>query len=220
MAQIKIKCPNKDCGKTLIVDSDMAGKKGKCSTCDAIFLIPGTPNPDSKPSGSALNLATTKSGELSDETKRGSTSGTQKSPKTSPAKKSTEKFLDDYVEKPSPKKDRPKRGSDEYVVEEVDFVDYSEPEDRPRRARPERRPASRRDDDYEDYEDYDDYDAPRGRRRRDDDYYEDPYDDGYGETVRTRRTPSATKRPQNRADPRGHAHHGDFRLRVLRGDWD
>jgi hypothetical protein len=188
VAQIKIKCPNPDCGKTLIVDSDMAGKKGKCSTCDAIFLIPGTPNPDAKPSGSAVNLAATKSGELSDETRKGSTSGTQKAPKNSPTKKSTEKFLDDYVEKSNPKKDRPKRGSDEYVVEEVDYVDYSDSEDRPRRARPERRPTNRRDDDYEDYEDYDDYEAPRGRRRRDDDYeeeYEDPYDDGYGETVRT-----------------------------------
>jgi hypothetical protein len=188
VAQIKIKCPNKDCGKTLIVDSDMAGKKGKCSTCDAVFLIPGTPNPDKPPGGSTIHLATGKSGDLSDETKRGSTSGTRKAPKDSPEKKSSEKFLDDYVEKSGSKKSKPSReGPDDFNVNPADYVDYSDPEDRPRRERPERqerRPASRRDDDYEDYEDYD---APRGRRRRDDyeeDYYEDDYDESYGETVR------------------------------------
>lgn len=187
MAQIKIKCPNKDCGKTLLVDSEMAGKKGKCSTCDAVFLIPGTPNPDKKLGSDTVNLTAAKAGESSGETKKGSASGTQKAPKggSGSSKKPSEKFLDDYVEKPGSKPARPKRGSDEYVVEEVDYVDYAE-EKPPRRSRP----ARTRDDDYEDYEDYDDYDAPRGRRRRDDyeedydDSYEDPYDDGYGETVR------------------------------------
>jgi hypothetical protein len=132
VAQIKIKCPNKDCGKTLIVDSDMAGKKGKCSTCDAVFLIPGTPDPDKAPGGSTVHLTTAKS-EGSDETKKDSTSGTRKSPKSGPEKKSSEKFLDDYVDKSGPKKSKPSREElDDYHVEPVDYVDYSDPEDRPR----------------------------------------------------------------------------------------
>ncbi len=179
--QLKIKCPNKDCGKTLIVDSDMAGKKGKCSTCDAVFLIPGAPGSASPPGGSTVDLPTSSSGER----KKTSKSGTQKTPKrqggskSGETKRSAEKYLDDYLEEPTPKKARASREElDDYAVEEVDYVDYADEveEDRPRRSR---RPERRRPepDDYEDYED--DYDAPprRRRSRRDEEYYEDDYGD-------------------------------------------
>lgn len=183
--QIKIKCPNKDCGKTLIVDSEMAGKKGKCSTCDAIFLIPGAPGSASPPGGSTVDLASSSSGELSEESKKASKSGQRKISKRRPGSKSgeskrpAEKYLDDYVEEPKPKKPRASREElDDYAVEEVDYVDYEDyEEDRPRRrSRPERSAGGW--DDYDSYED--DYDAPR-RGRRDDYYEEDPYADPYYE---------------------------------------
>ena len=186
--QIKIKCPNKDCGKTLIVDSEMAGKKGKCSTCEAIFLIPGASKSASSPGGGTVDLHESPSGELSDERKKAAGSGSRKPPKARPGSKSAEKYLDDYVPEPKPRK---ARGAGDAPGEEVvDYVDYDDyDDDRPRRRG---RTAPRRGE--EDYADYDDYDAPR--RRRDDyyeedpfadDYYDSPYEEPYGAAIRSGR---------------------------------
>lgn len=176
--QIKIKCPNKDCGKTLVVESDMAGKKGKCSTCDQVFMIPAPPDAKTQPGGSTVDVPATKSGELSSERKKASKSGTRKSSKRRPGSKSGEKFLDDYVEQPKPKRSKGS-GVDDFALSEDDFVDYEDyveyEEPAPRRSRS----PQRRDDVYDDYEDdYEDYAPPRARRGRDE-YYDDPYDDPY-----------------------------------------
>ncbi len=212
--QIKIKCPNARCGKTLVVDSEMAGKKGKCSTCDAVFLIPQAANGSNPPGGSTAEVSSAPSKTKSGERKKPPSSGSQKSAKPrgkSGEKRSTEKFLDDYVEKPKStpaKPDRPKPNRDElddYSVDEEDYVDYDDYEaDRPRPNRPSRgrseRPPGGRDDfhddddddadagydNYDDHDDYDDYDDRRPRRRgrnryEEDEYYEDPYEEDYYE---------------------------------------
>lgn len=202
--QIKIKCPNNDCGKTLVVDTEMAGKKGKCSTCDSVFLIPGAPSSSKQqPGGSTVNLPTSNSGELSAERKKASSSGSHKSsqrkkrPKSGETKNSSEKYLDDYIEESPPKRSRPRREElDDYSDEESDYVEYDDYEEERsprRRGRPRRQERSGRrddfyddDDDYDDYpeDDYDDYPPRRGRGRDDfyeeDDYYEDQYEDSYG----------------------------------------
>ncbi|MCA9072166.1 MAG: hypothetical protein KDA84_24730, partial [Planctomycetaceae bacterium] len=120
--------------------------------------------------------------------------GRKKGPKSGEKRKSSEKYLDDYIEDSPPKRSHPTREElDDYSIEEEDYVDYDdyeEPAPRRRGSRP-RRPepsTSGRDDFYDDYDDYEDYPPQRGRRRDDyyeddpyeDDYYEDPYDDPYG----------------------------------------
>ncbi len=37
---IKLKCPNDSCGKVLEMPVEFAGKKGKCPSCGAMFMIP------------------------------------------------------------------------------------------------------------------------------------------------------------------------------------
>ncbi len=206
--QIKIKCPNAKCGKTLVVDSEMAGKKGKCSTCDAVFLIPKLPA-GTKPGGSTAEVSSASSGEKSAERKKTSSSGSHKSSKRgkpgskSGEKRSSEKFLDDYVEKPKSSKSKPSRDElDDYSLDEADYVDYEDyqtgPPRRNRSSRPDRTPGGRDEfyDDYAeaDYEDYDDYDDDDRRPRRsryeedeyyEEEYYEDPYADPYGAPRRT-----------------------------------
>jgi hypothetical protein len=43
--KVKVKCPNAECRKVLVVDTALAGKKGKCSTCGAVFKIPAVQQP-------------------------------------------------------------------------------------------------------------------------------------------------------------------------------
>jgi hypothetical protein len=40
MIFVKMKCPNPTCDKTLIVQVEMKGRKGKCEKCGFRFIIP------------------------------------------------------------------------------------------------------------------------------------------------------------------------------------
>ena len=135
------------------------------------------------------------------ERKKAPSSGSHKSAKRgkpgskSGEKRSSEKYLDDYVEKPNSPKSKPTREElDDYSVDEADYVDYEDYEAGPPRRgrRPERAPGGR--DEFYDDEveaDYEDYDRrPRRSRYEEDEYYEeeyyeDPYADSYGAPVRT-----------------------------------
>ncbi len=171
--RIKIKCPNKECRKTLVVDTDMAGKKGKCSTCDAVFVIPGKPGSKSKSSsgtgGDSVDLSGSQSNELDEEQRKSAESEARRS---SQSRRSRSK---------------PRRQTDDYEDYEDDYEEErprSKSRSGSRRSRPQPRDDYEDDyaDDYEedygdDYgEDYgddyeDDYDAPRSRRgRRGDDF--------------------------------------------------
>ena len=193
--QIKIKCPNTRCGKTLVVDSDMAGKKGKCSTCDAVFLIPQLPN-GSKPGGSTAEVPPHPPAKAARSGKR-PPAPARRNPPSGPnphqIRRKTlrsEKFLDNYVKQPKSSKPKATREElDDYSVDEADYIDYEDYEtDRPRRSRPERSRGGNDayddyDDDYAEAEYDDDYENHRPRRRRsryaEDEYYEDPYEEDY-----------------------------------------
>jgi hypothetical protein len=53
---LKIRCPNAECRKVLVVDDSLAGQKGKCSTCGSKFVIPA-PTAPPKASGERPNAA-------------------------------------------------------------------------------------------------------------------------------------------------------------------
>jgi hypothetical protein len=40
MIFVKMQCPNPACGKTLVVQVEMKGRKGKCEKCGFKFIIP------------------------------------------------------------------------------------------------------------------------------------------------------------------------------------
>jgi hypothetical protein len=40
MIFVKMKCPNPTCDKTLVVQVEMKGRKGKCEKCGYKFIIP------------------------------------------------------------------------------------------------------------------------------------------------------------------------------------
>lgn len=194
--KIKVKCPNAECGNALIVESDLAGKKGKCSKCGAIFTIPQVGGGDAKPksSGTRTGKSATRGGKPA-ASKKSSAGGKSKASGTARKRPAS-----------PPKKKRPKPADDEVFYDAViedepgeDYADYEDYEPSPRRSssrsssRGGRRGGgggrrSRPRDDYEDYEDYDDYeDEPRGGY----DDYEDEYDDY---EPRSRPAPRAKKK--------------------------
>ena len=37
---IRVKCPNPECGEFLTVDETHAGREGKCPECGHVFVVP------------------------------------------------------------------------------------------------------------------------------------------------------------------------------------
>jgi hypothetical protein len=156
VSQIKIQCPNPECGKVLAVDGSLAGKKGKCSTCGTVFQIPAAVASKSAAEKAARSQPKTPAAARP-------TSGTQKPAaaqrKTAPgaAKPSAGKAP---ARGGSPRKPAGQRPAPDDAILDAELLDDDDlVEESPRRraaasAGKRRRPVE---DEYQDYEDYEDY---------------------------------------------------------------
>lgn len=101
--KMKLKCPSEDCTKVLSVDSELAGKTGKCPKCGTMFAIPAPPKKKKSP----------KKAESSNKPARSAKRPAKKKPAARKPKKKQEFVLstDDFLDEPE----------DDLLEDDVDF---------------------------------------------------------------------------------------------------